>query len=129
MCMGTIVMSGLRKVHVAAKDEYCGALHYITYDPFMESKNMQIFLEEGEMEAVQLVQQGYHEIRRYNGVVSNVLKQFQKTAPKSIEIAFRLYQERYLDKCVENETVYREVYDSICELLECEYTEIKSKLS
>jgi len=120
MCMGTIVMSGLRKIHVAAEDKYCGALHYITYDPFMKSKNMQIFLEKGEMEAVQLVQQGYHEIRRYNGAESNVLKQFRKTVPKSIEIAFQLYQGKYLDKCVEDNISYQVVYDYICNLFKSE---------
>lgn len=118
MCMGTIVMGGIRKLHVAAKDKYCGALHYINYDPFMQSKKMEVHLEEGELEAVQLAQQGYHELRRYNGVMSNVLKQFQKDCPKSIEVALRMYQKRYLDKCVENNVPYCEVYDSICKLLE-----------
>lgn len=117
MCMGTIVMGGIRKIHVAAKDKYCGALHYLSYDPFMKSKKMEIFLEEGELEAVQIAQQGYHEIRRYNGEISNVLRQFQLDCPKSIEVAFKMYQERYLDKCVEHNVPYCVVYDTICGLL------------
>lgn len=117
MCMGTIVMGGIRKVHVAAKDRYCGALHYIKEDPYMQSKNMEVYLVEGELEAVQLVQQGYHELRRFNGESSKVLKDFMLDCPKSIELAGRLYAERYLDKCLENNTPYCEVYDTICNLL------------
>ena len=76
----------------------------------MKSKKMEIFLEEGELEAVQIAQQGYHEIRRYNGEISNVLRQFQLDCPKSIEVAFKMYQERYLDKCVEHNVPYCVVY-------------------
>ena len=118
MCMGTIVMGGIRKLHVAAKDKYCGALHYIRYDPYMQSKKMEVCLEEGELEAVQLAQQGYHELKRYNGEISTVLKQFQKDCPKAIEAALKLYQDRYLDKCVEHKVPYCEVFDYICKLLE-----------
>lgn len=117
MCMGTIVMGGIRKVHVAANDRYCGALNYIKKDPYMQSKNMNIFLEEGELEMVQLVQQGYHELRRYNGEFSKVLRDFQSDASKSIALAQKLYKERYLDKCLESNIPYFEIYDTICKLL------------
>lgn len=60
-------------MHVAAKDKYCGALHYLIYDPWMQSKKMEIYLEKGELEAVQLAWQGYHELRRYNGEMSSGL--------------------------------------------------------
>lgn len=116
MCMGTIVMGGIYKIHVAAKDKYCGALHYINYDPWIKSKNMEVYLEEGELEAVQLAQQGYHELRRSNGEMNRVLEQFQLTCPKAIDVAFIMYQERYLDKCIENNTPYCEIYDHICNL-------------
>ena len=120
MCMGAIVMGGIRKIHVAAKDKYCGALHYINYDPWIKSKNMEVYLEEGELEAVQLDQQGYHELRRFNGELSKVLEQFQLDCPKAIDVAFIMYQERYLDKCVEINTPYCEIYDHICGLLSYE---------
>lgn len=117
MCMGTIVMGGIRKIHVAAKDRYCGALHYIEKDPYMQSKRMKIYLEEGELEAVQLVQQGYHELRRWQGETSKVLKDFAEDCPKAIALARKLYEQRYLDKCLENNTLYCEVYDTICKRL------------
>ncbi len=38
MCLGTIVMSDLRKVNVAAGDAYCGALTLCHTDPYIASK-------------------------------------------------------------------------------------------
>ena len=118
MCMGTIAMGGIRKIHVAAKDRYCGALHYVNYDPFMKNQKMEIYLEEGELEAVQLAQQGYHELRSHQGEMNKVLKQFQADCPEAIEVAQQMLLEGYLDKCVENGVPYCEVYDSICSWLE-----------
>lgn len=117
MCMGTIAMGGIRKLHVAAKDKYCGALHYVDFDPYMQSKNMEIHLEEGEMQAVQLAQQGYYELKRYQGVRSNVLIQFEKSCPEAVEAAFTMYQESYLDQCVDDNVPYNEIYDYMCTLL------------
>lgn len=117
MCMGTLVMGGIRKVHVAAKDRYCGALHYVEDDPYMKAKGMQIYLEEGEMEAVQLTQQTYHGLCNDNGQLNKVTKAFQQDCPEAIELALKLYEERYLHKCLEENMPYSEVYDRICEML------------
>lgn len=68
-----LVFQKKEKVYVAAKDKYCGALHYINYDPWIKRKNMEVYLEGGELEAVQLVQQGYHELRRFDGEMSVLL--------------------------------------------------------
>lgn len=114
MCMGTIVMGGLRKIHVAAKDRYCGALHYMEFDPYLQSKEIEVFLEEGEMEAVQLAWQGYYELKEHNGVINKVLKQFQEDCPESIKLAQKMYCEGYLDKCVQDQVPCGRVYDSIC---------------
>ena len=117
MCMGTLVMGGIRKVHVAAKDRYCGALHYVEDDPYIKGKGMQIYLEEGEMEAVQLTQQTYHGLCNDNGQLNKVTKAFQQDCPKATLLAQKLYEERYLHKCLENNMPYSQVYDRLCEML------------
>lgn len=117
MCMGTIVMGGIRHIHVAARDKYCGALHYAQDDPYMKSKNLQIYMAAEELGEVQMVQQSYHEIRRHQGEESKVLKEFKKDYPRATELAMKLYEERYFDKCIKNNTLYSEVYDSICKKL------------
>ena len=45
MCMGTFVMAGLRTLRVAARDRYCGAVHYINDDPYVNGKNIDATFE------------------------------------------------------------------------------------
>lgn len=42
MCMGTIVMSNFRKLRIAAKDSYCGAVHYCKDDSYIRSKHIEV---------------------------------------------------------------------------------------
>jgi len=42
MCTGTLVMSGIRRVVVAAHDGYGGALHLLNGNPLMERRNIQV---------------------------------------------------------------------------------------
>ena len=95
---------------------WCGALHYVEDDPYMKSKNMHIHLEEGEMEAVQLTQQTYDGLCKDDGQLNKVLKAFQQDCPKATELALKLYEERYFNKCMEQNMPYSEVYDSICKM-------------
>jgi len=113
MCMGVIIMGGIRKIHVAAKDKYCGALHYLNYDPYMQSKQVQVWLEDGEMGSVQIVQQAYHEHRRYAGEDSVVFKKIAEEYPREVALGRKLYEERFLERCVEANMPYGDVYDSI----------------
>lgn len=113
MCMGVIIMGGIRKIHVAAKDRYCGALHYLDYDPYMQSKQVKVWLEDGEMGSVQIVQQAYHEHRRYAGEDSVVFKKIAEDYPREVALGRELFQDRFLDKCAEKDLAYGEVYDAI----------------
>lgn len=42
MCMGTIVMGGIRKVEIAARDDFGGAMQLLNGTPFLRSKQMQV---------------------------------------------------------------------------------------
>ncbi|MBQ8108012.1 MAG: nucleoside deaminase [Ruminococcus sp.] len=42
MCMGTLVMGGIRRVVIAARDDFGGAMELIRYSPFASGKNIQI---------------------------------------------------------------------------------------
>lgn len=42
MCMGTAVMGGIRKIVIAARDQFGGAMHLIGHSPFARAKNIQI---------------------------------------------------------------------------------------
>lgn len=42
MCMGTLVMGGIRKVVIGAKDDYGGAMGLIEHSGFLKAKNIQV---------------------------------------------------------------------------------------
>lgn len=113
MCMGTFVMAGLRKLRVAARDRYCGAVHYIEDDPYVKGKNIDVRFELGELELVQLIMQSYYNFRRNNGEPDVVTKRFAEDCPKAVALAEAFYKERLLDIYAEKEADMGEVYDLI----------------
>lgn len=114
MCMGTAVMSNLRRLKIAAHDGYCGAVHYCNDDPYIASKDIQAEFEGGLLETVQLVMQTYFELRM-QGASNAVVDSFRRSSPVAVAIAERMYEERYLDKCAENGTAFSEIFNTIAE--------------
>lgn len=117
MCMGTIVMGNIRKVRTAARDSWCGSLHYIEDDPYIASKHIDSVLVGGELQDVQLAMQSYYNLKRADGRIDHVVECFKKDAPKAVEAAVVMYKGQYLEECVKNDVPYGQVYDYIVELV------------
>ncbi len=113
MCLGTIVMSDIFKLRIAAKDSYCGAVHYCHEDPYIASKNMQVSFEYGLLETVQLVMQTYFELKLRNGNMNVVTKAFEKSNPKAVRIAKSYYEKRYFDACLEKACAFGNIFNEI----------------
>lgn len=113
MCMGTIVMSNFRKLRIAAKDGYCGAVHYCEDDSYIKSKNIDVVFELGDMQLVQLTIQTYFELKNNGGASNSIIECFAADCPSAVKIAKTLYADRILDTYAENNTDFREVFDSI----------------
>jgi len=113
MCMGTIVMSNLRRVRVAAADGYAGAAHLCETDPYIRSKNMEVLFEEGPLERVQLTLHAYFELAQCRGQANRVVEVFQKQCPKAVKIAMEYYRLGYLDRCVRDGADFCEVFNDI----------------
>ena len=113
MCMGTFVMSNLRKLRVAARDSYCGATHYCKNDLYISSKNIKIDFELGIMELVQIAMQTYFELKLRNGEMNHVTEIFETDNPLAVKIAKSLYNKKRLDWHVENKTDFRYIFDEI----------------
>jgi tRNA(adenine34) deaminase len=94
MCIGTMVMSDIRKLRIAAKDSYCGAVHTCYEDPYIASKSIQISFENGLMETVQLVMQTYFELRLRNGNMNVVTMAFENSNPAAVRIAKSYFEKR-----------------------------------
>lgn len=115
MCMGTIVMCGVKNIEVAALDAYCGALHYSRYDPYIKEKNLCIAILGGEAQAVQLAWQGAVELKAFD-YESKVFVKFRETDNRACDIAHILKDTGYLDKASEKSLSCQEVYDYIAAL-------------
>lgn len=116
MCLGTIVMGGIRSIHIAARDCYCGAVHYLMEDPFLHSKSVRIRMGSFEMARVQIVMQTYHEYRRYPDA-SRVLFAFAKEYPSAVALGRQLFQQGVLDDYARSATPFAAVYDAILQQL------------
>lgn len=113
MCMGTFVMSNLRKLRVAARDSYCGAVHYCNDDPYIASKKITVDFELGILETVQLAMQTYFELRLRNGEINHIINIFEKDNPEAVKIAKSLYAEKRLDRHTADKTPFNCVFDEI----------------
>lgn len=49
MCMGTLAMSNVRKIVIAAREDYGGAMHLIKHSKFLQNRNFQITWLDNEL--------------------------------------------------------------------------------
>lgn len=113
MCVGTILMSNLKNVYIAAKDSYCGAAHYFTDDSYIASKGITVSYTLGTLEFVQLVMQSYFELKTQNGEQSRVIKFYEKYYSAAVETAAMFIQDSHFERHISNETPFSEVFNEI----------------
>lgn len=111
MCMGTFVMSNFRHLRVAARDSYCGAVHYCDDDPYIKSKNIDVVFDNGELQFVQLAMQAYFELKLNGGSENAIIDGFAKTCPEAVALAHRLYDGQALDKYAQSGAAFGDVFD------------------
>lgn len=114
MCMGTAVMSNIKRLRYAARDPYCGAVKLKGTDPYIMGQHLDYSHIGGDMEFVQLALQSYHELGYISrGASDKVLNSFRSLDEKAVSLAERLYVEKRLDLFSEKGKDFPEVYDFI----------------
>ena len=114
MCMGTAVMSNIKRLRYAARDPYCGAVKLKGTDPYIMGQHIDYSHVGGEMELVQLTLQSYHELGYISrGASDKVLNSFRSLDEKAVSLAERLYAKKRLALFSEKGTDFSEVYDFI----------------
>ncbi len=113
MCMGTMVMSNIRKAKIMARDYLCGAAFYCEVDPYIAGKHMQIEFEGADLEWWHLVIQNYVECKRTNLADMHVVEKLCSKTEGLFDFTIKLYQEQYFDKCVEHNTPLEEIVDYV----------------
>ena len=113
MCMGTIVMSNIRKLNIAAKDSYCGAAHLCKDDPYISSKNTQVIFMNGILETAQLTLQAYFELKNAGGETNHIFSIFDKDNPVATRIAKSFYKENYIEAAIAKKMPFSDVFNEI----------------
>lgn len=114
MCMGTILMSNIKKIHYAAADTYCGMTHLVGNDPYYSSKNVACIYEGGELEQFQITIQAYYELRHMEqGADGHVFEKFMEHCPIAAVTAKKIFETKLLDKFAEAKKDIGEVFDKI----------------
>lgn len=118
MCMGTILMSNIKRVRYAAADDYCGMTRLLQSDPYYSSKNVSCVPENGEHERFQITIQAYFELGYIErGAGTQVFDKFMESCPSAAKGAKQLYAEKWLDNAVNSHKDVSEVYDHIMSYL------------
>ncbi len=117
MCMGTLVMGGIRNVVIGAKDDYGGAMGLIEHSPFMKTKNIQVTWmsqEYGDM------QRGFQTIKEllYNEdaeKLQRMLEDFSIHNTRGVMAARGLIAEGFFEGKKPKEYTVEEVFDALAE--------------
>ena len=87
MCIGTLAMSGLRKIVIATRDDFGGSMHLVNHSEFMKRKNFEITWLDNELGDMQ---RGFQIIRE-------LFYHSEDEKTKHILADFSVYNERGVD--------------------------------
>ncbi len=96
MCIGTIIMSNLKKVKVAAHDSWAGASDICLKNNYAQKKCVEVEFADDLLANVQIALQGSVELR-INGTESEVYKSFMEVYPLGAAAAYKIYSEKLLE--------------------------------
>jgi len=112
MCMGSIVMSDIRKVRIAMADPWAGALD-ICQLPYIAAKKMDIAFLGGVVEALVAVLTIYRELELANGSDNPILERLKQHHPHVFSFTELLYAKRVLRECASKDYSLHDVVDVI----------------
>ena len=115
MCIGTIIMSNLKRVRVAARDAWAGASDICIKNAYAQKKFVDVVFADDFLANMQIALQGCAELKN-NGTESAVYKSFTSMYPLGASAAYRLWSEGIADKYVDDLIPFSEVFDRTAEL-------------
>ena len=112
MCMGSIVMSDVRKLRIATRDPWAGAVEMCRL-PYIAEKNIDITFESGMMPKILTVIYLYRLWEGYGTNAGNFLKRLSEHFPAETAFARKLLAENILRDFAENGTNIEKIYNHI----------------
>ena len=119
MCVGTLAMSGLRKIVIATRDDFGGSMNLVQYSPFMKRKNFEIIFLDNELGEMQRAFQIIRELL-YNAddiKLGRILADFSVYNKRGVDAALTLVKEGFFAGKNLNEIPVGEVFDELAKRL------------
>ncbi|MCL2355960.1 MAG: nucleoside deaminase [Defluviitaleaceae bacterium] len=113
MCMGSIVMSNLRNVCIAAKDPYAGATHLCEKDPYIAGKNMNVTFADEIIGQVYNVFLFWRELVTYGNDLRPNTIHTAKVFPREFAAAKEIFAGDAMADFVRKKVSFCEVYEYI----------------
>jgi len=120
MCAGTLAMSGLRKVVIAARDDFGGSMNLVQYSPLMKRRNFEITFLDNELGDMQRAFQIIRELL-YNTddvKLGRKLEDFSVYNKRGVDAACALVKEGFFVGRNLNEIPVSEVFDELAKRME-----------
>lgn len=112
MCMGSIVMSDLRKLRIAMADPWAGAVSMCEL-PYIASKKIDISFVGGVVEKLVIVMSAYRELEMSKGNLNPVAERFKQHYPIEFSLGEDLFSKGILRDYAEKDFIFLKAYDSI----------------
>ncbi len=115
MCMGTIVMGHIRKVVIAAKDDYGGAMHLINHSEFAKSKGIQVTYLDNELGDMQRAFQTLRELMYNNdkAKLEKILVDFSVYNKAGVDAAIRIMKDGFFEARPLEKITTEEVFNAL----------------
>lgn len=119
MCFGTMVMGHINHIVIAAKDGYGGAMELRNATNFLKNRNVIIEYTDPLLGYVQRTMQAIRELIKNDDICSreHTLAAISIIHPQSVEAAKRLVKSRYIQKAIDENAEYGEIFNKIIEEL------------
>ena len=115
MCVGTLAMSGLRKIVIATRDAFGGSMNLVEYSPFMKRKNFEITFLDNELGDMQRAFQIIRELL-YNAEdikLGRILADFSVHNKRGVDAALALVKEGFFMGRALKDISVSEVFDEL----------------
>ena len=120
MCVGTLAMSGLRKVVIATRDDFGGSMNLTEHSPFMKRKQFEITFLDNELGDMQRAFQIIRELL-YNAddiKLGRIVADFSVYNKSGVDAACALVKEGFFIGRNLNEIPVSEVFDELAKRME-----------
>lgn len=120
MCMGTMVMGGIRNIVIGAKDDYGGAMSLIEHSEYLKSKKIQITWMPQEYGDVQRAFQTLKELLYHSDqeLLERMLADFSIHNKRGVMAAQELFREGIFDDKKPMDYGVEEIFDRLMILMQ-----------